>query len=44
MWRLAVFTGDLINAGFLQEIEYGPFAGPKKIGRNNEVTVLPRWL
>ena len=22
---------------------YGRFAGPKKRGRNNEVTVLPRW-
>ena len=23
---------------------YGPFAGLKKSGSNNEVTVLPRWL
>ena len=22
---------------------YGLFAGPKKSGRNNELTVLPRW-
>ena len=43
MWPLAVLTGDRINEGFLYKKLYGPFAGPKKIGRNNEVTVLPRW-
>ena len=35
MWPLAVSTSD-------QEM-YGRFAKPKYSGRNNEVTVLPRW-
>ena len=42
--HLVVLTGERINEGFLQVIMYGRFVGwPKKIGRNNEVTVLPRW-
>ena len=38
MWPLAVLTGDSINGYFYKEM-YGPFAGPKKTGRYNEVTV-----
>ena len=38
MWPLAVLTGDSINGYFYQEM-YGRFAGPKKTGRYNEVTV-----
>ena len=44
--KLAVLTGDHINEGFFyQENMYDRFARrPKKIGRNNEVNVLPWWL
>ena len=42
MWRLAVLTGDRINGFFFKE-NYGRFAGPKKSGRNNKVTILTRW-
>ena len=43
MWPLAVLTRDSINVFFYKEM-YGRFDGPKKSGRNSEVTVLPRWL
>ena len=33
-----------INEGFFYKKLYGPFAAPKNTGRNNEVTVLPRFL
>ena len=43
MWPLAVLTGDSIYVFFNKEM-YGRFARrSKKSGRNNEVTVLPRW-
>ena len=42
MCLLATLTGDRINRFFYKEM-YGRFAGPKKSGRNNEVTLLPRW-
>ena len=42
MWPLAVLAGDCINVFFNREM-YGRFAGPKKTGCNNEVTVLSRW-
>ena len=42
MWPLAILTGERINGVFYREM-YGRFAGPKNSGRNNEVTVLPRW-
>ena len=43
-WLLAVLTGNRINEGFLFfKKMYGLFAGPKNSGRNNELTVLPRW-
>ena len=35
--------GDRINEGFFYKKMYGPFARRPKNGRNNEVTVLPRW-
>ena len=37
---LALLTGYRIN-----EVKkmYDRFAGPQKSGRNNKVTVLPRW-
>ena len=37
VWPLAVLTG------FFYKEMYGRFARPKKTGRNNKVTVLPRW-
>ena len=41
---LAVLTGDRINeVFFFYKKMYGRFAGPKKSGRYNKVTVLPRW-
>ena len=43
MWLLAVSMGDRINAGFFVRKCNGHFAGMKKTGRNNEVTVLLRW-
>ena len=45
LWPLAVLTGDRINEGFYKRM-YSRFNGPKnKVARrNNEVTVLPRWL
>ena len=45
LWPLAVLTGDRINEGFYKR-KYSRFNGPKKkvARRNNEVTVLPRWL
>ena len=33
-----------LPAFFFDKEMYGRFAGPKKSGSNNEVTVLPRWL
>ena len=44
MWPLAVLTGDRITGFFFYKEMYGRLAGPKKSGRNNKVTVLPRWL
>lgn len=45
MWLLAVLIGDCISdQGFFDKKMYGHFAGPKKSGCNNEVTILPRWL
>ena len=42
--NLAVLTGDSINEIIFLNKNYGSFAGrPKKCGRNNDVTVLPRW-
>ena len=48
--NLAVLTGDRTNevclfvCFFFFKKMYGRFARrPKQIGRNNEVTVLPRW-
>ena len=29
--------------GFFYKEIYGRFAGPKKTGSDNEVTILPRW-
>ena len=42
MWPLAILTGERINGVFYREM-YSRFVGPKNSGRNNEVTVLPRW-
>ena len=43
--NLVVLTGDRINEGFffLQENVWSFSRAAKKSGRNNEVTVLPRW-
>ena len=42
--HLAVITGDRINEGFFASYYVWPFCrAAKKSGRNNEVTVLPRW-
>ena len=38
MWPLAVLTGDGIYVFFFYMKMYGRLAGPKKSGRNNEVT------
>ena len=43
MWPLAVVMGDPAFTVFFYKEMYGCFAGPKKSGRNNEVSVLPRW-
>ena len=37
-----LLKSDRIN-GFFYKKMYGRFAGPKKSGHNNEVTVSPRW-
>jgi len=42
MWRLAVLTGDCINAGFFCKELFGCFAGPEKSGRNNKVSTVRR--
>ena len=39
MWLLTVLMGDRINGVFYKEM-YGRFAGLKKSGCNNEVTVF----
>ena len=42
--HLAVLTGDHINEGFFASYYVWQFCpAAKKSGRNNEVTVLPRW-
>ena len=45
MWLLAVLTGERQLTRVFLYIEkkmYGRFAGPKRNGRNSEMTVLPR--
>lgn len=47
MWLLAVLIGDrqLTRVFYIYKIYkimYGRFAGPKRNGHNNEMTVLPR--
>ena len=41
MWLLTVLMGDHINGVFYKEM-YGRFAGLKKSGCNNEVTVFTK--
>ena len=41
LWPWSWVTRHL-RVFFYKEM-YGCFAGPKKSGRNNEVSVLPRW-
>ena len=41
MCPLAVLTSDRINRGVFYKEMYDRFAGPKKSGRNNEVTGVP---
>ena len=41
MWLLTVLMGDHINRVFYKEM-YGRFAGLKKSGCNNEVTVFTK--
>ena len=40
MWPLAVLTGDRINGFFIRKCMYRRFAGLKKSGRDNEMTLL----
>ena len=41
--NLAVLTGDRINEGFFTRKFMATFPGSQKSGRNNEVSLLPRW-
>ena len=43
MWPLTVLTGDRTNVFFVEEM-CDRFAGSKRSGHNNKVTVFPRWL
>lgn len=41
--KLAVLRGDRISKGFFLRKIMSGWAAQKKSGRNDEVTVLPRW-
>ena len=42
--KLALLRGDGISKGFFTRKIMCGWAAKKKSGRNDEVTVLPRWL
>ena len=42
MWPLAVLMGNQIKGFFYKEM-HGCLGRPKKSGRTNKMTVLPRW-
>ena len=41
--KLAVLRGDRISKGFFTRKIMSGWAAKKQSGRNDEVTVLPRW-